>query len=55
MNSDLVREIDRFVAELVFTQFAPRTVVSCLQIEHLIGRLRSQQAEQQFSKTRVGS
>ena len=55
MNSDLVREIDRFVAELVFTRFSPRTVVSCLQIEHLIGRLREQQAEKEFFNPHAGS
>ena len=55
MNSDSVREIDRFVAELVFTRFSPRTLVSCLQIEHLIGRLREHQAEQEFFNPRAGS
>ena len=55
MNSDSVREIDRFVAELVFTQFSSKTVVSCLQIEHLIGRLRACEVEQEFFNPRAGS
>jgi len=48
MKQEHIQAIDRFVAELVLTSFSPRATISCLVLEHVIGRLRSLKVEPKF-------
>lgn len=44
-----IQAIDRFVAELVLTSLSPRAAISCLVLEHVISRLKTEQITSEFS------